>query len=212
MKIAALIPTLYRPDGLWEVLQSLKATAPEVKAVIAREHNDIQAHWLGLQYGAAVVVCEQKQAGCAYAWNTALKAAPDYDAYVIASDDMEFLPGWLDEVNKYLPDYGFVGMNAGWWAKSKYSIFYTMRRDFIIQYHGGVAAVPHYKVWGVDTEACDRAMAAEQYIKTPKQCAIHHRKKYQPDNPPEEVRAEVKRIYKERKERGFPDDFERIIS
>lgn len=210
MRIAALIPTLYRPEGLRRVLQSLTDTAPEVNAVIAREWDDFTAQKIGDAFGATVTVCELERAGCAYAWNTALKGALNYDAYIIASDDMEFLPNWLETVWKYLGRLersGLVGMNADW-KKSDYSFFYLMTRDFIVEHHGGVAAVPVYRYWGVDTEACERAMAVGKYIKTEARVCVHHRDK---KGLPLDMRKEVKAIYNARKAAGFPDDFERIL-
>lgn len=207
MEIAALVPTLYRPDGLRRVLRSLADTAPEVWPVVAREADDATAEKIGRGYGAIMAVCEKPRAGCAYAWNTALKAAPDYDAYLIASDDAEFLPNWLKCARKGLDKgFGFIGLYAAW-KRTWYSFFYLMTREFIIKHHGGVAAVPHYKVWGADTEACDRALAAGQYYKTPEQCVIHHRVGILPQS----RRMITKQIYNRRKAQGFPDDYERIL-
>lgn len=210
MRTAALIPTLYRPQGLTLALQSLTYTAPEVMPVIAREWDDFEAQSIGDRYGAIMALCELERAGCAYAWNVALKAAPDYDAYVIASDDMEFLDGWYDIVQSYLQKLGgsgLVGMNAGW-KKSDYSFFYLMTRDFMVEHHGGVAAVPLYQFWGVDTEACERAMRQGKYVKTKEIVCRHHREK---ELPPVEKREAVKQIYNQRVKQGFPDNFERIL-
>lgn len=211
MTVAALIPTLYRSEGLTLALQSLIDTAPEVSPVIAREWNDFEAQKIGDRYGATVTVCELERAGCAYAWNTALKAEPNFDAYVIASDDMEFLPNWLEITQSYLQSLGgsgLVGMNAGW-KKTDYSFFYMMTRDFIAEHHGGVAAIPMYQFWGVDTEACERAKRAGKYIKTKEVICRHHRDK---KGLPEEMAKAVKAIYNTRKAAGFPDNFERIIA
>lgn len=189
-------------------MQSLYETAPGVIPVVAYEQDDRTALSILEEFGAIPAPCPQYRQGCAYAWNTALRAADNYDAYVIASDDVEFLPGWLTAVHKGLnKGFGFVGLYAAW-KDMWYSFFYLMTREFIIKHHGGVAAVPHYKVWGVDSEACDRAKAAGQYYKTPEQCVIHH---HSPILPPESVRAETKRIYGIRKYKGWPDDYERII-
>lgn len=208
MNIAALVPTICRPTGLRLALQSLKDTAPHIRPVVAYERDDYAAMLILDEYDAIPAMCVLPKQGCAYAWNTALKAAPDFDAYLIASDDVEFLPGWWEAAKVGLDaGYGFVGLYAAF-RKFWYSIFYIMTRDFIVQHHGGVAAVPHYKVWGVDTEACDRAMAAGQYYKTQQQCVVHHHAGL----PSEEQRRETKRIYNARRAAGFPDDFERILT
>lgn len=208
MKIAALVPTLYRRAGLERVVESLHKTAPNVRVVVAHEKDD-DVTWLadleGVDwYNITTAICAEYRQGCAYAWNTALKAVPNYDHYVLASDDVEFLPGWLEVAE--LDKHPFAGLNACF-GPPQYSCFYSMSREFIVKHHGGVAAVPHYKVWGVDTEACERAYRVGLYWATREQVVVHHHAGL----PPEWVRMATKRIYNTRRAAGFPDDFERIL-
>lgn len=212
MRTAALIPTIYRPDGLRIALQSLRNTASDVVPVVACEQDDTEAPKIAEEFGAVLAVCEQYRAGCAYGWNTALRAAQDFELYVIASDDVEFLDGWLENAMialQKMDNSGLVGLRGN--EAQELSDFYMMSRDFIIKSHGGVAAVPHYEVWGVDTEACMRARRARKYTVTKKQCVTHHRKLYQPKLPPFDVRQKTNWIYSTRERQGFPNDFEAIL-
>ena len=216
MRIAALIPTLHRPLGLRRVLMSLRDTAPDVVPVVSCDPDDCMAHSIAERLGAVHVTIQEARAGCANAWNVALRAYPEADAYVIASDDCVFTPGWLETALAALEQIGgsgLVGFNAKW-KTTDYAFFYLMTRDFIIKHHGGVAAVPHYKAWGVDTEACDRAMRSGKYIKAMDAVVLHDRSNPNDDTYKfgEQFHEETKRIYLEREAAGFPDDFSPIIT
>jgi len=210
---AALIPTLHRPEGLRVALQSLRDTSPSVIPVVAHDADDLSAPVIAREFGAIVVKCEKQRAGCAYAWNTALKAAPQFEAYVMASDDCIFRDGWLElALDEIQTGAGLVGFATD--KKTVYCYHYVMTREFIKKYHGGVAAVPHYTSWCVDTEACERAIRAGQYVKL-KQALIEHDWKG-PDGDEtyklgRDRQPENKKLYHERKKAGFPDDFERIL-
>jgi GT2 family glycosyltransferase len=217
MTIAALIPTLNRPDGLRRVLQSLRDTAPSVVPVVAADMDDTTAQAIATEHGAVLAVIPETRRGCAYAWNAALRAAPAYDVYVIASDDCEFTPGWLEASLAALAKLGgsgLVGFNDGKKRAESLAVLYLMTRDFITEHHGGVAAVPHYFTWGVDTEAIMRAQAVDKYVKALDAKVLHHWGGPKADSTyamGAEHRDETKRIYGERRDSGFPDDFERII-
>jgi len=215
MEITALIPTAYRPVGLRRVLESLHKTAPSVRVVVAAERDDTEAEKIASEYEALFVVCEKYRQGCAYAWNTALQAAPNSDIYVIGSDDAEFLDGWLEASLAGLEQIGgdgLVGFDSG--KRKPFAEHYMMTRKFIIEYHGGVAAVPHYSSWCVDSEAWERAKSADKYIKVESAMVLHHW-----DGPNGDLaytialerREENRKIYNQRHKAGFPDDFEPIL-
>lgn len=217
MNIAALIPTLHRPAGLWRVVQSLEETAPNVIRVVATDPDDRTAREIAQVFDCVTAVCDDNRLGCAHAWNTALRAYPDADAYVLGADDAIFTAGWLEAalkaLQKELKGSGLVGFNANW-KKTDYSFFYLMTRDFIIEHHGGVAAVPHYFTWGLDTEACERAMRVGKYYKALDAVVLHDWQGPYGDETyrmGRARRAETKELYKRREELGFPNDFEPII-
>jgi hypothetical protein len=147
----------------------------------------------------------------------ALRAFPDADAYVLGSDDAIFQPGWYEATMQALEQIGgsgLVGFNDGRKDKRALAVHYLMTRDFIIEHHGGVMAVPHYRSWGLDTEACQRAIAAGKYIKCLEAMVVHDW--HGPDGDETyrmglEYRKNVKQIYERRRMAGFPDDFEPII-
>lgn len=213
-KITALIPTFYRPNGLARVLASLRDTAPSVKCMVAPEMDDIRALEIARTYGAIVAQCEQPLAGCAYAWNTALKASPNDDIYVIGADDAIFKFGWLEAALKALDKIGGSGLVAFQSGhRKKFGDHYMMTRDFMVQHHGGVAAVPVYTSWCVDDEAQWRAIKAKKFVKCAEAVVLHEKgaeddkgyimwQKYREFN---------REIYYRRHARGFPDDFEAII-
>lgn len=217
VKVAALIPTLHRPAGLWRVLGSLEDTAPSVVRVVATDPDDRTAREIALTFGCIISVCDDNRLGCAHAWNTALKAYPDADAYVLGADDAIFTPGWLEvalkALRKHLGGDGLVGFNAKW-KQTEMAFFYLMTRQFMIEHHGGVAAVPHYFTWGLDTEACQRAIRAGKYYKALDAIVLHDWRGPDGDETYTMGRArreETKEIYKQRELLDFPDDFEPII-
>ena len=216
MIIAALIPTFYRPQGLTRVLLSLEETAPRVVPVVAVEADDHEGLEIALSFGAQVGICELPKQGCSYAWNTALKAYPSADVYVIGSDDSVFVTGWLEAALVALSSMGgsgLVGFNSHW-KNTDLAFHYMMTRDFMIKYHGGVAAVPHYSAWCVDDEACLRAKSAGKWKKALDSYVEHEWKKNGMDEGyilGKQRRNDNKKIFYERKARKFPDDFPPII-
>lgn len=216
MVIAALIPTLHRPAGLWRVLQSLEDTAPDVVRVVARDLDDEPARVIAQAFDCTIATCDAPRLGCAHAWNTALKAYPAADIYVLGADDAIFTPGWLNAALKALEKIGGSGLVGFYaeWKQTEYSFHYLMTRDFMIEHHGGVAAVPHYFTWGVDTEACQRAMRAGKYIKAMDAIVLHDWRGPHGDATYQmgaAHRAETKAMYSRRERLGFPDDFPSIL-
>lgn len=228
MKIAILIPTIYRPDGLRRSLQSLKDTTKHIDnhiihAIVAAEDDDVDALEIAYEYDAQFCVCDEYRGGPAYGWNTALKNAMDYDAYFTGSDDIEFTNGWLDEVLRVLHDElngsGLVGINDGRWNKAMVNkmcaTHYLMTRDFIIEHMGGVAAQPFYHADFTDMEACARARRVNKFAWAEKAIVKHHWKGPHGDLGYENAtkqRPKMKPLYEERKRLNFPDNFERILS
>jgi glycosyltransferase involved in cell wall biosynthesis len=226
MKIAILIPTIYRPDGLRRSLQSLKDTTSHidnVHAIVAAEDDDVDALTIAHEYRASFTICEKYRNGPAEGWNTALKAAIDYDAYFTGSDDIEFTPGWLDEVLRVLHDElndsGLVGINDGRWKRAKVmqmcATHYLMTRDFIIDHMGGVAAQPFYHADFTDMEACARARRVGKFAWAENALVRHHWNGPHGDlgyDRATEQRPRMKPLYEKRKEMNFPNDFEAILT
>lgn len=173
---------------------------------------------IAVDFNALCVVVRPARAGCSAAWNAALAAYPNADAYVLGSDDAVFLPGWLEAALTKLDEIGrsgLVGLRSKKEGIQTLSAFYMMTRDFILKHHGGVAAIPHYTSWYVDAEACGRAQLAGCYTKTSTVVVRHDW--YGPDGDEtyrlaQDRREANKAIYEARRAAGFPDDFEPIIT
>jgi GT2 family glycosyltransferase len=221
MKIVVLVATLNRPLGLNTVLRSLQDTADHLPVMVASDRDDEHARSIVSARNYYSALCRELRRGPAYAWNTALREMPDGDAYVIAADDVVFYPGWLDETLKRLDlmgGSGLVGFND--WHKNGdkvVSTHYLMTRDFILQHHGGVAAVPHYRTWGPDVEACARARRAGLYAWAESAHVFHDWCGHDDDADETYRQAKPhwsadKELIKQRKAAGWPDDFEAIIT
>lgn len=217
MRTVVLIPTLHRPVGLTQVLKSLQDTAPGVEIVVACDPDDQVAHIIADGFGAIHVTCKEARQGPAYAWNVALRAMPDGDAYVLGSDDCIFRSGWLEQAMAKLEEIGgsgLVGLKSKESGTRSLSAFYLMTRDFIVKHHGGVAAVPHYNSWFIDAEACGRAQKAGCYTKTQDVVITHEWRGPFGDETyrlASSRRAVNQELYLKRREAGFPDDFPPIL-
>lgn len=225
MRIAILTPTILRPAGLIRSLKSLRETTKHlnnIDAIVAAEKDDVKAEQIAAQYNARVVYCKESRQGPAYAWNTALAAALDYDAYFTGSDDIEYFPGWLDEVLRVLETElhgsGLVGINDGRWDREKVermcATHYLMTRDFIIKHNGGVAAAPFYHADYTDMEANARARRAGCWAWAEKALVRHWWNGPKGDEGylnATKKRPEMRPLYKEREQQGFPNNFEPIL-
>ena len=229
MKIGILIPTIFRPTGLRRTLETLITTLPSdadrVVISIAGEKEDVEARAIAAEYAALFTACPEPLMGPGYAWNVALSAATDCDAYFLASDDMEFTDGWLEEVLRVLREdlhgSGLVGINDG--RKDSKRIrenaveptHYLMTRDFIARHNGGLAAYPYPVDW-TDLEANIRARKAGKWAYAERALVRHvwiglrggdeHFKRNQTK------RQEAKAMYRMRFAAGFPDDVEPVLT
>lgn len=220
LDVCVLLTTLHRPAGLARVLQSLRNTAKGIPVVCAIDEDDEQARQLCWAFGVEVVTCPVPRQGPSKAWNTALAAAPNHAAYVLAADDLIFRPGWLEETLTALARLGgsgMVGFNDGKInGNQAQATHYLLTRDFIIKHNGGVMCCPHYRTVGPDTETWERARKVGKYIWAEKALAIHdwHGFDQDADETYKQAlphRGASKAKFYERQAAGFPDDFEPIL-
>jgi hypothetical protein len=231
MKLGILIPTIFRPAGLRHTLDTLIATLPEFVdddhfvISIAGEKEDVEARAIAAEYVARFTPCPEPLMGPGYAWNVALSGAPDCDAYFLASDDMEFTDGWLEEVMIVLRDElhgrGLVGINDGRKDSGRIRAgtieptHYLMTRDFIVEHNGGLAAYPYPVDW-TDLEANIRARKAGKWAYAERALVRHvwigarggdeHFKRNQTK------KREAKALYRMRFAAGFPNDVQPILT
>lgn len=221
MNLAILLPTIYRKEGLQRSLKSLFETTKnyDLTVVIAREWDDYSAIDTCKLYNGKVIqaVCRQNKMGPAYAWNTALQAAQFFDGYFTASDDIEFIDGWLDEILKIqkATGKGLIGVNdgTGKYERAKFCTHYFLTRNFIRNHNGGVVYCPHYYTDFCDVEIIERANKVDEFAYAPESKIIHHWKEINDEayRRGESRRNEAKKIYEDRKSKGFPNDYPSII-
>lgn len=227
MRTAILLPTIYRPSGLLRVLDSIFYTvqnhvleeSDKTEIVIACEDDDKEV-WIWSP-DINIAVCKEKMKGPAYAWNTALQWLEDrnktYDLYVLASDDIEFLSGWLEQVIKVQQETnrGLIGLNdnSGKYERAGFCTHYAMTREFIKKYNGGVVACPHYSADFTDREIIDRADLVDQFAYAKEANIIHYHRK-QDDlgyKKADDQRQAMRELYLKRKRDNFPNDYPAII-
>jgi glycosyltransferase involved in cell wall biosynthesis len=218
VKTIALLATLNRPERLTKTLRSLADTAPALPVMVATDPDDEAAREIARIFGAACCQTDEPRRGPAYAWNTALAHAPDFDAYVLAADDLIFLPGWYEAALKELSvlgGSGLVGFNDGRKRPELPATHYLMTRDFITRYNGGVMCCPRYRTWGVDVEAVERARRAGCYAYAKDAKVTHEWTAFSdPDETYLQARpyyAADKRTLALRQIAGWPDDFEPVL-
>lgn len=221
MNIAILLPTIYRRQGLVRALESLFATTQnyDLTVVVAHEWDDGDAVGVCKLWDGRIIraVCEKNKQGPAYAWNTALRKAQFYDAYFLASDDIEFQERWLDEIIKVYNEtgMGLIGVNdgTGKYERAGFCTHYFMTRNFIRNVNGGVVCYPGYFADFCDVEIIERAKVVNEFAYASKSHVIHHWREVDDEayKRGDERRTEARGIYLRRKEKGFPNDYEAII-
>jgi GT2 family glycosyltransferase len=205
INIAILVPTYFRPVGLRRLLQSLRETAPAVHPVIAAEPDDRKAPSIAREFNATFVMCQSRR-GAMAAWNLALATAPSYDAYILGADDCYYLPGWYEEMINALNEHGGSGLFA--LNDGTATSHFLMTRDFIIEHNGGVMAIPHYRGWYLDWEACERAKRVGKYFFVEEAKIVHDRQGSASKTHADQSLA----LYKQRLAANFPNDFPSIIN
>ena len=206
MNNIVILPTFYRPEGLLRALQTLRDTAPAVHTVVVAELEDDEAQVIAESFGVFFIQCKLRQRGGVPAWNLGLETKPNYGGYVLGSDDCYYLPGWYEALLKSIDENGGSGLFS--LNDNTATSHYLMTRDFIVKHHGGVMAVPHYTGWYLDWEACERARSAGKYFFAEQAKIVH-------DWNGSAFRVKCKkdaRIFKMRRENGFPNDFAPIIN
>lgn len=216
-----LLPTIYRRQGLIRSLESLFSTTEryDLSVVVAHEWDDYGAVEVCKTHDGRVrrAVCEKNQQGPAYAWNSALKVAQFYDAYFLASDDIEFCDGWLDEIMRVYnkTQKGLIGVNdgTGKYERAGFCTHYFMTRPFIRNVNGGVACCPHYYADFTDVEIIERAESCNEFAYAAQSRIVHHWREEDDEayRRGDARRMQAREIYLARKAKGFPDDYEAII-
>jgi hypothetical protein len=218
--ISILLATTGRPDMAQAFAESLAATTVghDIELVAAVDNCPETVRRLGAleqEGGFRLVVdyCETYR-GSSRAWNDAL-ASSTGDKVVLAADDLEFQPGWLDAALEQLAEFpdgwGFVGFNDGHWGP-ELSTHYLMSRRFVADVLGGVVAWESYRHSFNDREANARAREAGRYAWC-ENARVLHRHWIFGDRPQDSTdtrllaeHGESQRRFDERQAAGWPDE------
>jgi glycosyltransferase involved in cell wall biosynthesis len=216
--ISVLLATMGRPDMALDTIQSLWDTVEGVEIVVAVDGPEDE--FVRFQHRDLTISYSTEPRGSSRAWNDALQLATG-DPIVLAADDLEFEPGWLDAALETLAQFedgwGLVGFNDGHWGP-ELSTHYLMSRRFIVEVLGGVVAWPCYRHSFNDREANARAIAAGRYAWC-ENARVYHRHWLFGDRPQDGTdtrllgeHPESQRKFDERQAAGFPNDYEAVIS
>lgn len=218
MKTAVILPTWSRVQQAVQCVHRLLDTSA-ADVVIVTEDDLTPFIDIQLRRGRVFFVMTTPRMTAVQKWNCGLEMYPDYKAYVLGADDVWAHENWYNEVLSVRMETGagFIGINDGRSDGSIMSTHYFMTREFIVQHHGGVMAIPHYRSWGLDEEATIRAKRANQFAYA-ERAVLEHRHwvwgKAEQDESYKRARPAHDydiMICKMRESRGFPDDFEAVI-
>jgi glycosyltransferase involved in cell wall biosynthesis len=218
--ISVLLATMGRPDMAAATVRSIWETVvpADVEIVAAVDGPREDAKRLLDLY--CLVSHRPEPRGSSRAWNDALALATG-DPIVLAADDLEFEPGWLDAaletLSRFEDGWGLVGFNDGHWGP-ELSTHYLMSRRFIVEVLGGVVAWDCYRHSFNDREANARAVAAGRYAWC-ENARVYHRHWLFGDRPQDQTdtrllgeHPESQRKFDERQAAGFPNDYEAVIT
>jgi GT2 family glycosyltransferase len=222
--ISVLLATTGRPDMAEACVRSVVATTRghDVEVVTAVDADpETLDRFLLLDWGHVrwVVDDSEDHRGCSRAWNDAL-AASTGDPVVLAADDLEFQPGWLQtaltRLSEFEGGWGLVGFNDGHWG-AELSTHYMVSRRLITEAFGGVIAWPHYHHSFNDREANGRARQVGRYAWC-EDARVYHRHWIFGDRMQDttdtrklDLHPESERVFAAREAAGFPNDFPSII-
>jgi glycosyltransferase involved in cell wall biosynthesis len=166
-----------------------------------------------------VIDYRHEHRGCSQAWNDAL-ALSGGDPVILAADDLEFQPGWLEaalmRLSEFEDGWGLVGFNDGHWG-AELSTHYMVSRKMVVDVFGGVIAWQHYHHSFNDREANGRARQAGRYAWCEDAYVLHRhwifgdRVQDTTDTRKLDLHPESERIFAEREAAGFPNDYEPAI-
>lgn len=217
MKTAVLLPTWSRVEQATLCTRRLLDTSSADVVIITED--DIWSFGDLVENSRVIFKQVSPRMTAVQKWNYGLECEPDYAAYVLGADDLWAHDDWHNEALRVQDETkcGFIGINDGTTNGSILSTHYMLTREFIVNHHGGVMAVPHYRSWGLDEEATNRAKKANQFAYA-EHAILEHRHWVWGKSPMDATYATAKKshdydilILKHRMSLGLPDDFEAVI-
>lgn len=220
MTVSILLATMGRPEKAAAFVESVRDTTTGHDVEIVAAVDGPGADAILLSELGCVVDHSSELRGSSRAWNAALKHA-NGDPVVLAADDLEFQPGWLDAALSKLAEFpggwGLVGFNDGHWGE-ELSTHYLMSRRFVVEVLGGVVAWEAYRHSFNDREANARARDAGRYAWC-EGAGVLHRHWIFGDRPQDATdtrllgeHPESQRAFDERQASGWPAEREAVIA
>ena len=201
-KVSVIIPSRNRPERLQKSIASLLETTRDhnIEIICVLDSDDTASHELVKGLPVRIVENADPSLMGIPKWNMGAAVARG-EWLVTGADDVVWLPGWLDD-----------GHSDG-----RFATHYMVTRQFAIDHLGGVLQIPAYKSWYSDIEVYERAVRAQLYVFAT-DAHIEHKHAAFKEVPEDEIyqrgephHTDDMRIYKQRREDGFPNDFEAVI-
>lgn len=215
MNTCMILPTRGRVGRARGVISRMLETARGLYIRVVtpdEELLDLESAWVS-------VTLSQEADTSIKAYNLGLSLSPDYDVYIVGADDLEAQDRWYENLLPFLdPSRALlVGINDGIQNPSSYPTHFAVTRRFITDLNGGVLVCPHYWSWYADIEIWNRAVRAGAYSFANDSYLLHRHVNYTGAAKDETARRAERHqlndsnIFEDRKLRGFPDDFQRIL-
>ena len=185
--ICIIIPTLDRFTSLINTIDKLRRFSLNRKFVIAvvvdgnwKMMKRLNLHWQsGIGRRPEMLMFNDQRIGWGRSINKVM-AETDYDYYMAASDDLEFLPGTLsialEDMNKHFPDGdGVIGFNQANLKHFCPGAFVLVGRKWVDRFPERQMYFPGYKHFCVDSEHWHYAESEGKFFFSLGATVVHRR-------------------------------------
>jgi len=219
---SVVIPSRDRPERLLKAVESVLGTAPDVEVILVLYTRDVESRAIvsGLVPDENIVLYPSTHLHTAELWN--LGAAVASGEYLVTgADDLIFKPGWHEAARTAMDKmggYGLVSLNLGLEFGFEVSAtHYMVSRKYAVRRLGGCLMIPVYEHGFTDIEVSHRAFGDRRLVYEKDAVAEHLHPSagtVEMDHIYEKGSSSNDRdeaLYWERREAGFPDDFEPVL-
>jgi len=226
--ISIIIPTLNRPYQLINSLDKLEETTEgiPIEIVVIADEGDIKTITACKDYFQERAARRDNQNNyilqvvkgsptSVEKWNSgAMRSSGEW--LVLGADDLDWSFGWLRK-SLDTPNKGFLALQDFDLSEKNFEPHYMATRAWLKEFNGGVLTIPWYKYWGPDLEIAKRAQRAGHYVVS---AAVVPHKHYlwnltSNDSTYKKAKPYLKTDldkFNERELKGFPNDFDPIIT
>lgn len=221
MKTSVIIPTIGRPDKrqvpacVIRCLETAKSNDVEVIVVLDGNTKLID----DLKYLKIKCIARKEHRGPIYSWNEGATYA-EGSILVLGADDIYWHDNWYAELESAFmqPDVGVVGLNDLHRGPTEFATHFAATRQFCVDVLGGIFVPPVYSNYFVDVEIWMRAVKLGQYARAEKAIAEHRHYFYCKElydsvyQLGQQHYKTDEAIFQDRLARGFPNDWEPILT